>query len=518
MNQSILTGGHWLNGAPFRNGEETFSALNPATMQPLEPTFAEGDAPLVEQAARLAREAFLPFRLCEGATRARLLETIANELIALETPLLARAETETALPQRPRLQGELARTVGQLRLFAELVRQGTELEPVIDAALPERSPHPRPDLRRRNLPLGPIAVFGASNFPLAFSVAGGDTASALAAGCPVLVKGHPAHPGTSELAAQAIVRAIKACGLPTGIFALLQGSRHALGEALVTHPAVQGVAFTGSRAGGEALIAHALHRSQPIPFFAEMGSQNPFFILPGALRNRAAELARELATALTLGCGQFCTRPGVIFAPQMPELNALRRELVARFNTTTAMTMLHPGIKTRFVSDLEALQQCSGVTSTAGSDWQAEPGCHIRPLLLESSLATYLATPALQQELFGPAALLVVCEKPEELISAAQQLGGELTATLQTDTEDADDLALAQSLLLHLEEKAGRLIFNGVPTGVEVTAAMVHGGPYPASSDNRFTSVGNAAIRRFLRPVCYQNLPPQLWPTPFDTP
>ena len=371
---------------------------------------------------------------------------------------------------------------------------------------PLRQPLPRADLRQRQIPLGPVAVFGASNFPLAFSVAGGDTASALAAGCPVIVKAHSAHPGTSELVGQAIVRALEECGLPAGVFALLFGSGRAVGQALVNDARIKAVGFTGSRAGGLALCQSAQQRAEPIPVYAEMSSTNPVFLLPAALQARSAALAQGFVGSLTQGAGQFCTNPGLLVALQGPALEQFVASAADLLQHSAAQTMLTPGIWAAYQDGVDSLSRhastvAKGVLPTGPNQCQ--------PQLLRVRAAEYLANPALQAEVFGAAALVVECRYEGERLQLAEALEGQLTATLQLDD---DDIALARRLLPVLERKAGRILVNGWPTGVEVCDAMVHGGPFPATSDVRSTSVGTAAIQRFLRPVCYQDLPDALLP------
>jgi 2,5-dioxopentanoate dehydrogenase len=395
-----------------------------------------------------------------------------------------------------------------LKLFASLVRDGRWCGAVLDSALPGRQPLPRPDLRSRKVAVGPVAVFGASNFPLAFSVAGGDTASALAAGCPVVVKAHPAHLGTSELVGRAIQRAVAASGLPDGVFSLVIGAGNAVGEALVAHPAIKAVGFTGSRRGGLALVDIAARRKEPIPVYAEMSSINPVFLLPAALAARGAALAQGFVDSLTLGAGQFCTNPGLLIAFEGPELQRFVDAATQALAQKSAQTMLTPGIAAAYREGVDARARTGGVTRVADG---AASDVHsaARPALFATTAAQFVASEALQDEIFGPAALIVTCRDADELMRVAEHLEGQLTATLQIDPED---YALARRLLPTLERKAGRILANGFPTGVEVSYAMVHGGPFPATSDARTTSVGAAAIERFLRPVCYQDLPAELLP------
>jgi NADP-dependent aldehyde dehydrogenase len=410
------------------------------------------------------------------------------------------------LPQA-RLEGERGRTVGQLRLFAKVVRDGHYLDVALDAALPERAP-PRPDLRLRKIGLGPVVVFGASNFPLAFSVAGGDTASALAAGCPVIVKAHGAHPGTSELVGRAVQAAVAGCGLPEGVFSLLHGDGRTVGQALVAHPAIKAVGFTGSRAGGLALVRAAAERAEPIPVYAEMSSVNPMFLLPGALEEGAARIGAGFVDSLTLGAGQFCTNPGLVIGLDSPALDRFIEAAATALRAKTGATMLTPGIHAAFHDGVAKLAGQAGVSELARG--QCGTGaCGGQPALFVTDAANFLANPALEDEIFGAASLVVRCTEPAQLRQLAEHLDGQLTATLFVTEADQ---ALARSLLPALERKAGRVLVNGFPTGVEVAHAMVHGGPFPATSDSRSTSVGAGAIDRFLRPVSYQDFPAWLLP------
>ena len=500
-----LTGMMLIGGQVVSGRREMIRAIDPSTDQALEPGYPGADREQVEQACALAWEVFDAYRETAPETRARFLETIADEMEALGDALIERAMAETGLP-RARLQGERGRTCGQLRQFARTLRAGEWLDARVDPAMPQRQPLPRADLRQRQVALGPVAVFGASNFPLAFSVAGGDTASALAAGCPVIVKAHSAHPGVSELAGLAITRAVEKCELPAGVFALLFGEGREAGQALVADPRVKAVGFTGSRGGGLALCRLAQSRPEPIPVYAEMSSTNPVFLLPAALRARGEALAQGFVGSLTLGAGQFCTNPGLIIAEQGPALDGFIAAAVAALRQSPAQTMLTPGIFRAFQTGVEAWsgharQLAAGLPATGPNQCQAQ--------LWLADARDYLANPALQAEVFGAACLIVQCRDAAELRQFAEQLEGQLTATLQLDEGDLD---LAHALLPTLERKAGRILVNGWPTGVEVCDAMVHGGPYPATSDARATSVGTAAIQRFLRPVCYQDLPDELLP------
>lgn len=482
-------------------------AHDPIANRPLDPEFPDSSPSQIDAACQLADAAFNAFRAAQLEARAALLEAIAEEILALGDTLIERAMSETGLP-RPRLEGERVRTVGQLRFFANIVRQGHFLSLAVDSAQPDRKPLPRPDLRLRKIPLGPVAVFGASNFPLAFSVAGGDTASAMAAGCPVVVKAHPAHPGTSQLVGGAIQRAVAASGLPEGIFSLLHGHQNAVGEALVQHPAIAAVGFTGSRRGGLALVKLASQRPIPIPVFAEMSSINPVFLLPAALAARAESIAQGFVDSMTLGTGQFCTQPGLLFAIDSPETQSFLKIAAEKLQQKPSTPMLNGGIFNAYSTGLQRLLKSDTLILIAQGQPNSE-GLRGQAALFSTDAATFLAHPELSEELFGPSSLVVLASDPAELLRLASSLDGQLTATLQMDQGDT---ALAQQLLPTLERKAGRILVNGFPTGVEVATAMVHGGPYPSTSDSRSTSVGALAIDRFLRPVCYQDLPAALLP------
>ncbi|MGO2242856.1 MAG: aldehyde dehydrogenase (NADP(+)) [Halomonas sp.] len=486
--------------------QANIQAVNPATGETLKPVYAGGSRAHVEQACELAEAAYNTYRETSHEERATFLETIAREIEAIGSELIERAMAESGLPHA-RLEGERGRTCGQLRLFASVVRAGEWLDVRIDPAMPDRQPLPRADLRQRHIALGPVAVFGASNFPLAFSVAGGDTASALAAGCPVVVKGHSAHPGTSELVGRAIQKAVKACGLPEGVFSLLFGSGREIGQALVDDPRIQAVGFTGSRSGGTALMKTAQARPQPIPVYAEMSSINPVFLLPAALKARGKALGEAFIGSLNMGAGQFCTSPGLVIAVKGPELDAFIEAAKGAVEVSGAQAMLTPGIHSAYQEGVASLSSADKVREVArgkaGGDYQCQTG------LFAAAASDFLASEALQAEVFGASSLVIECADEAEVKRVAEQLEGQLTVTLHMDDADLD---AAKALLPTLERKAGRILANGWPTGVEVCHAMVHGGPFPATSDSRTTSVGTAAIHRFLRPVCYQSLPAGLLP------
>ena len=502
-----LTGAPLLDGTAVEGRSAAFRAVDPKTGQEMAPGFAEGTAEDVATACRLADEAFEAFRTTTLDRRAAFLEAIASRILGLGDALIERACAESGLP-RPRLEGERGRTVGQLRMFAGVLREGSFLGARIDRAQPDRKPLARADIRQRKIALGPVAVFGASNFPLAFSVAGGDTASALAAGCPVVAKAHPAHPGTSEMVGRAIQQALADCDLPAGVFALVGGAGTAIGGALVADPRIQAVGFTGSRRGGLALVDIAARRPEPIPVYAEMSSINPLFLLPAALKARGAAIGRDFVGSLTLGAGQFCTNPGLVLAIDGPDLDAFLAAATAALAGSAASTMLTPGIHGAYQAGVERIASHTAVTTIARGKEQVGP-YEAQAGLFSTDLDSFLADRHLQDEVFGASAIVVRCPDAAALKRAAAALEGQLTATLQMD---AGDHEIARLLLPTLELKAGRILVNGFPTGVEVGHAMVHGGPFPATSDSRTTSVGSLAIERFLRPVCYQDLPEALLP------
>jgi 2,5-dioxopentanoate dehydrogenase len=495
----------------FRDGSgsgEPFYATDPTSGQRLEPGFIAATPEEVEHAARLSSAAFASYSSIPGRERGAFLRKIAENMESIAVDLVERAGQETALPQA-RLQGETARTCAQLRLFAEVAEDGSWVAARIDRADPDRKPAARPDIRSRLRPLGPVVVFGASNFPLAFSVAGGDTASALASGNPVIVKAHAAHPGTSELVAQMVRKSVQDCGLPEGVFSLLFDGGTEVGTALAKHPLVKAGGFTGSRAAGRILMDIAAARPEPIPFYAEMSSTNPLFILPGALRERGETIATGLHTSFTLGAGQFCTKPGMIFLPQGNEA-VLFREQLRRLVTASAPSHLLTGnIHSAYDSALAARKANGEVRLVAEAPKAPEgTGFAAGSALFETDAATFLKSD-LEAEIFGPTTLLVQYSSRDQILAIALALEGHLTATIQGTEQDLRDFA---DLIAILENKVGRLVFNGFPTGVEVCHAMVHGGPFPSTSDGRSTSVGTQAIFRFTRPVCYQGFPDQALP------
>lgn len=503
----MLSGELFIGTQRQRGGAHAFKAFDPTLNQALVPDFYEADEEQIDTACRLAAAAFIPYSQRDLAVRARFLRQIGENIAALGDELIERAMQETALP-RARIEGERGRTIGQLNLFADVVEQGAFQGVILEPALPDRQPLPRPDLRQRQVALGPVAVFGASNFPLAFSVAGGDTASALAAGCPVVVKAHPAHPGTSELVARAISQAVLQSELPAGVFSLLHGTSVQSGSALVQHPAICAVGFTGSRQGGLALLQQAQQRPRPVPLYAEMSSINPMLLLPGALQQRAEKLAQGFIDSMTLGCGQFCTNPGVVLACEGEDFDRFVQHASNALRLKPSATMLTPAIADACEQQTAALSALAGVERLATGQEKQGPN-QGQPHLFTASARDFIQEPRMQNEVFGPVSLLVRCADQEEMFAALQALQGQLTITLHLEQQDQ---RLAASLLPLLEQRAGRILANGFPTGVDVGYAMVHGGPFPATSDSRTTSVGATAIQRFLRPVCYQDLPNALLP------
>lgn len=504
-----ITGEMLIGAASVRGDQGSQRAFNPSLDSEIhEPTFGMGGTTEVERAATLAAQAFDTYRATSPAERAAFLESIADNILQLGDGLIERAHAETGLPIA-RLQGERGRTVGQLRLFAQVVRDGHYLRATIDTAQPQREPLPRADLRLQKIPLGPVAVFGASNFPLAFSVAGGDTASALAAGAPVIVKAHSAHLGTSEYVARAVQKAVQQHGLPEGVFSLLIGAGRTIGEALVAHPAIKAVGFTGSRQGGLALMKIANARPEPIPVYAEMSSINPVFLLPAALEQRAETIGKAFADSLTLGAGQFCTNPGLVIAVRGAGLDKFIGSASAALSTKLAQTMLTSGIYGAYCAAVENVESDQHVEKVVEGLAPADQANAARAALYVTEGQHFLTTPQLQSEMFGPASIVIRCKDQEEVLHVAEHLEGQLTATLQLEPADHDE---AKRLLTILERKAGRILVNGFPTGVEVCHAMVHGGPFPSTSNAMYTSVGASAVDRFLRPVCYQDLPDALLP------
>lgn len=502
-----MTQGNTIGNKTSAAGARNFSATNPATGLPLEGAFTCATSAEVDAAMAAAVAAFAPYHNQAPERRAAFLEAIADEILALGDRLVARATAESGLPEG-RIVGERGRTMNQLRLFAQVVREGSWVEASIDTALPDRQPVPKPDIRKMLMPTGPVVVFGASNFPLAFSTAGGDTASALAAGCPVVVKAHPSHPGTSALIADAIRTAAEKTGMPDGVFSHLFDDGYDVGQQLVQHPAATAVAFTGSLRGGLALQKLGAARPNPIPVYAEMGSVNPVVLMPDALHQRGEALATQFAGSVCLGVGQFCTNPGLLLAVDGPELDRFVDKLRTQLGAATPGAMLNAAISAAYSSGAADVGGASGV------QMHVQPGTHAPneaiPGFAEVSAADFIRQPALHSEVFGPFTLLVRCRDEAERLAAISVLSGELTGSVISDGGQPDaEMAVMQVL----GARVGRLIYNGVPTGVEVCASMHHGGPFPASTDARYTSVGTAAIKRFARPLCFQDWPTDMLPT-----
>ncbi|MEP6944710.1 MAG: aldehyde dehydrogenase (NADP(+)) [Acidobacteriota bacterium] len=485
-------------GAESDNG---FRAFNPRTGEAVEPHFYSASNVNLETAADLASAARIPFANTSGASRARLLDLIAGNIEKLGDRLIERASLETGL-SAARLTGERARTCGQLRSFARLLLEGSWVDARIDHAIPDRQLFPKPDIRSMFRPIGPVAVFCASNFPLAYSVAGGDTASALAAGCPVIVNAHSAHPGTAELTGNAVAAAVRECEMPEGVFSLLFSAGYEIGQTLVGHPEIKGVGFTGSRRGGRALMDIASARPEPIPVYAEMSSVNPTFILNNAIDERGEDIARALHRSVTNDAGQFCTKPGLVFIESGEQTEDFVRQFRSLIAETHTFPLLTAGIQKSYLQTSGRRRQ--KVNTFIEADNTELNGFSVRPAVFETSTEQFLSTDDLNDEIFGPATLLIRSNDHEEILAAARALEGQLTASIH-GTEA--DLAAYSDLISVLETKVGRLIFNGFSTGVEVCPSMVHGGPYPATSDGRSTAVGTRAIERFSRLVCYQNFP-----------
>lgn len=505
-----LSGHSFIAGERISGTGRAVNAHNPATNEVLAPTYTLIDEQQLAQATAAAAQAYPSFSSLEPETHASFLEKIASNIEAVGEELTARMMAETGLPEA-RARGERGRTVNQLRLFAAVVRQGDFRGVRVDPALPQREPMPRADIRQRKIPLGPVAVFGASNFPLAFSVAGGDTASALAAGCPVVFKAHNSHPGTSEIVGQAIAQAVSESGLHPGVFSLIYGAGSSIGQSLASDPVIKAVGFTGSRGAGTSLMKAAAAREVPIPVYAEMSSINPVFFFEGALdthQEGVTELAKAYLASVTGSSGQLCTGPGVVFVPSGAKGDAFLDAVSDAVAPTAGQTMLTESITGSWHSGVQQLAAQSGV-ELVGQGVEGSTENAPAPIVFQVNTEQFRHNPVLHEEIFGAASLAVRYDSAEDLASAAAQLEGQLTATLQLTEAD---YPTAAPLVPLLEGKAGRILVNGWPTGVEVNHAMVHGGPFPATSDSRTTSVGTLAIERFLRPVAYQNLPEELLP------
>ncbi|GAB3773953.1 aldehyde dehydrogenase (NADP(+)) [Spirosoma horti] len=504
----------FIGNEPTPGDGNLFRAFAPARHENLADEFANVSAEQANLAVEKAADAFPVYAKLTPAQRADFLDTIASELEALGDELVERAVLESGLPTG-RISGERGRTTGQLRMFANLLREGSWVDARINPALPDRQPLPRTDLRRMLVPLGPVVVFGASNFPLAFSVAGGDTASALAAGCPVVVKAHPSHPGTSSLVGQAIVSAAEKTGMPDGVFSLLHADNE-VAQQLVAHPAIKAVGFTGSRAGGLALLRVAQGRPEPIPVYAEMSAVNPVVVLPGAISqaegpHSATAVAAGLAASVTLGVGQFCTNPGLTFLLDSPNTETFLETVATKIRASAPATMLNAGICQAYQKGVQQNRVVPGVHVLAEADTDADSSqTQGRPTVLSTTAPIFLSSEFLSEEVFGPSSLIVVCETEAELADCLTMLEGQLTATIYATAEELK--ASSVDWIALLQAKAGRVLFSGFPTGVEVSEAMTHGGPFPATSDSRSTSVGTGAILRFVRPVTYQSFPDELLP------
>ena len=495
-----LTGRNIIGFETFSEGTVAIQAINPADGEALAPLFYKATIEELNLAAEKAEKAFRVYRKQSGKQKAEFLEKIAEEIEKLGEELIERYIAESGLPQG-RAMGERGRTTGQLRLFAQLLREGSWLNARIDTALPDRQPLARPDIRSVERSLGVVGVFGASNFPLAFSVAGGDTASALAAGCPVIFKAHTAHLGTSELVGRAIQKAAEATNMPDGVFSLLFDDGHEIGLALVKHPNIKAIGFTGSYKGGKALYDAAAARPEPIPVYAEMGSVNPVFVLPRILEANGVALAQNFVGSVTLGVGQFCTNPGMLL---LQKNEAFITALEQHTNTSQGGVMLTTGIRDAYVKGVE---NTKNYTKIIGVGKAPEGFTAVEPVIFHTSIEEFIQNPHLSEEIFGPTSLVVEANTKDELLVAAQGLTGHLTATIHGTQEDLEEYA---DLIEILEQKVGRILINGFPTGVEVSHAMVHGGPFPATTDSRSTSVGTMSITRFTRPICYQNFPDSL--------
>lgn len=503
----MITGKNYIGFSQSAKGTKTYKTFNPQLNIENKHVFIEATSEEINEASILASEAFKTFRTISGDKKAAFLNAIADEILALDDDLIQTYCSESGLPEG-RAKGERGRTIGQLRTFADLVKEGSWVEASIDTAIPNREPIPKPDLRKMYVPLGPVVVFGASNFPLAYSTAGGDTAAALAAGCPVIVKSHPMHAGTGELVASAIIKAAKQTGMPNGVFSNLNSSGIDVGVQLVQHPQVKAVGFTGSIRGGRALFDLASKREEPIPVFAEMGSINPVVILPKALNNRSESLAKTYTGSITLGSGQFCTNPGLLLGIKGKSLTNFIQNLSDEIIKIEPSCMLHPNIIGAYESNKQkALSQYEiSVVADFGTEVKTN---YARQTITTVEGKTFLENPTLHQEVFGPYSLVVQCENASQLETIISKLEGQLTGTL---IGDHDEVSYYPEIVSAMQNRVGRLIFNGVPTGVEVCPSMVHGGPYPASTDSRFTAVGIHSIKRWVRPFSYQDWPNALLP------
>jgi len=503
----MITGKNYIGSRLIASGNTIYKTFNPQLNTENSWAFTEATSDEINLAAVLASKAYATYKNYSGNQKAAFLNAIADEILDLGDSLLEVYCSESGLP-RGRAEGERGRTIIQLRSFANLVEEGNWVEATIDTALPDRQPMPKVDIRKMLVPVGPIVIFGSSNFPFAYSTAGGDTASALAAGCPVIVKSHPMHAGTGELVASAIIKAAQKTNMPEGIFSNLNSSGIEVGAELVQHPLVKAVGFTGSIKGGRALYDLASQRPEPIPVFAEMGSVNPVVLLPEALKQESADWAGQFAGSITLGAGQFCTNPGLLIGLKSDVLNLFTRQLAEAIEKVIPSCMLHPTILNNYTSGKTKLQQQKGVATVAELKTEVAPN-HAKQTVLSIEGKTFLENTSLHQEVFGPFSIIVQCEDEVELIAVLDHLEGQLTGTLIASISELENHA---QVVASLQNKVGRLIFNGVPTGVEVCPSMLHGGPYPASTDSRFTAVGIHAVKRWVRPLSYQNWPNNLLP------
>ena len=502
-----MTGKNYIGNQLSAKGAKTYRTFNPELNQENQVVFTEASSEEIIEAVNLASQSFKEFRTVSGTKKAEFLNTIADEILALDDTLINMYCSETGLPAG-RAKGERGRTVGQLRSFATLVAEGSWVEATIDKAQPNREPMPKLDLRKMNIALGPVVVFGASNFPLAYSTAGGDTAAAFAAGCPVIVKSHPMHAGTGELVASAIIKAAEKTGMPKGVFSNLNSSGIEVGQQLVAHPKVKAVGFTGSIKGGRALLDIAAKREEPIPVFAEMGSINPVVILPKALENRNEEIAKIYAGSITLGAGQFCTNPGLLLGIKSDALSAFINNLSQEIMDINPSCMLHPNIKKGYNANKEKIVTQATVAITANYESDVQNN-YAQQAVVSVDGKSFLENPTLHLEVFGPFSMVVECANKEELESIIANLEGQLTGTIISDNDEIVDYP---EVISAMQNRVGRINFNGVPTGVEVCESMVHGGPYPASTDSRFSAVGITSIKRWVRPFSYQSWPNSLLP------
>lgn len=504
-----VTGANLIANQASQNGNKTFTSINPYNKTKGEITFYDATEAEVNQAVEAASEAFKITRNYPASKLADFLDTVADEIEAIGDLLLETADQETGLGASPRLAGERGRTTNQLRAFGRLIREGSFVEAIIDTAQPNRQPAPRVDIRRMLFPIGPVAVFPPNNFPLAFGVAGGDTASAFASGCPVILKGHPSHPATSELVAHAINNAIQKHDFPVGFFSLLQGAEIAVGQALVNHPDLQAVAFTGSLRGGRAIFDSASKRPRPIPVYAEMGSINPVILLPDAIAQNNDTLVDGLVGSITLGSGQFCTNPGIVFVVDNEDSKTFIDTVTQKMTAKQPTVLLNGSTESGLVKNVAQTSNQPNVKTLTGGYAVEDNGFCYANTVLQTDSTSFRDNPKLQEEHFGPVTLFVTCESLDDIQNTLDIIEGNLTATIHATD---DEIETAQQLFDVLREKSGRLLLNGFPTGVEVVHAMQHGGPYPATTTSQTTSVGMAAIKRYLRPVAYQNMPDHILP------